>query len=106
MPDYSSGTRNPLGSALARFFSSRLTPGSRLCVALSGGRDSVALLHALNRLTSTSNQLFSLSAIHVHHGISAHADAWAVFCVDYCRSLGVPLEVIASTAEENECKMA
>jgi tRNA(Ile)-lysidine synthase len=92
MPDYSSAARNPLEASLARFFSSRLKPGSRLCVALSGGRDSVVLLHALNRLLSASN--YSLAAIHVHHGLSAHADAWADFCADTCRSLGVPLSVV------------
>ncbi|MEI7613255.1 MAG: tRNA lysidine(34) synthetase TilS [Betaproteobacteria bacterium] len=92
MPESSSGNRNPLGAALARFFSSRLKPASRLCVALSGGRDSVVLLHALKQRISASN--CSLAAIHVHHGLSAHADAWADFCADYCRSLGVPLNVV------------
>jgi tRNA(Ile)-lysidine synthase len=59
-----------------------------LAVALSGGVDSVvllALLHDLSRL-----QDFRLSAIHVHHGLSPHADEWQAFCRSLCLSLGVP----------------
>ena len=34
-----------------------------------------------------------LQAVHVHHGLSPHADAWAAFCGDLCAGLGVPLQV-------------
>ena len=59
---------------------------SRVAVALSGGVDSVVLLHALSRH-------IPVRAVHVHHGLSANADRWTRFCRDYCRSLGVPLIV-------------
>jgi tRNA(Ile)-lysidine synthase len=59
--------------------------GARIVVGLSGGMDSVALLHGLARL-----QQDGLSALHVHHGISPNADRWAVFCENYARQLGVP----------------
>jgi tRNA(Ile)-lysidine synthase len=32
-----------------------------------------------------------VSAIHVHHGLSTNADAWAEFCRKLCEGLGVPL---------------
>lgn len=67
---------------------------NRLCVALSGGRDSVVLLDALSRMRSPGGVEFSLSALHVHHGISPNADAWAGFCADFCRSRAVPLKVV------------
>ncbi|MDE2600597.1 MAG: tRNA lysidine(34) synthetase TilS [Rhodocyclaceae bacterium] len=35
-----------------------------------------------------------LSAIHVHHGLSPHADAWTEVCQDICAALKVPLEVV------------
>jgi tRNA(Ile)-lysidine synthase len=35
----------------------------------------------------------TLSALHVHHGLSAHADAWATFCGDECAQRRVPLIV-------------
>ena len=66
----------------------------RLCVALSGGRDSVVLLHALSRLRSSAALPFALCALHVHHGLSANADAWAAFCADFCARCAVPLTVV------------
>jgi tRNA(Ile)-lysidine synthase len=64
-----------------------LAPEESLSVGLSGGCDSVVLLHLLSRLGYAGR----LSAIHVHHGLSPNADAWAQFCADYCRQLGIPL---------------
>lgn len=61
-----------------------------ICLGLSGGCDSVLLLALLSRQKWPSG----LSAIHVHHGLSPHADDWAHFCRDYCRQLGVPLSVV------------
>jgi tRNA(Ile)-lysidine synthase len=34
-----------------------------------------------------------VAAVHVHHGLSPHADAWARFCRKLCRDRGVPLVV-------------
>lgn len=46
-----------------------------LAVAYSGGRDSTALLHAAWRLAGQRG--FALHALHIHHGLSPRADAWA-----------------------------
>lgn len=53
-------------------------------VALSGGRDSVALLHYLH------SQGKVVAAVHIHHGLQAVADEWLIFCQELCESLGVP----------------
>jgi tRNA(Ile)-lysidine synthase len=67
--------------------SSRKRPsGKPITVALSGGIDSVSLLHHLRSKGP-------LRAIHVHHGLSPNADAWAAFCRRLCKRLGVPLTV-------------
>jgi len=63
----------------------------RVAIALSGGRDSMVLLDALAELAPEFG--LSLSALHVHHGLSANADAWAAFCGDECARRGVPLTV-------------
>lgn len=65
--------------------------GLRCAVGFSGGRDSSVLLHALAGLRADTG--IALSAVHVHHGLSPDADAWAAFCVDTCASWGVPLVV-------------
>jgi tRNA(Ile)-lysidine synthase len=66
----------------------RLQPDARLWVGLSGGCDSVVLLHVLSRLG-----FGEIAAIHVHHGLSPNADAWAAFCDGYCERLGIPLTI-------------
>jgi len=65
--------------------------GHRLTVGYSGGLDSTVLLHVLAGLRAALG--FSLSALHVHHGLSPHADAWALHCAAVCRSLAVPLQI-------------
>ncbi len=68
-------------------------PGARLCVALSGGVDSVALL-ALSCELAARHPSLGLRAIHVDHGLQAQSSCWSDHCQALCRQLGVPLEVI------------
>ncbi|MGQ0548014.1 MAG: tRNA lysidine(34) synthetase TilS [Betaproteobacteria bacterium] len=72
-------------AAVARFLEEHPLRGKRAAVALSGGLDSVVLLHLL--------QEHNVKAIHVHHGLSPNADAWAAFCRKLCRRWKVPLTV-------------
>jgi tRNA(Ile)-lysidine synthase len=65
--------------------------GRRVAAGLSGGVDSVVLLDVLRGLAPRHG--FRLSAVHVHHGLSPHADAWARFCRALCRRWRVPLTV-------------
>jgi tRNA(Ile)-lysidine synthase len=62
-----------------------------MTVALSGGIDSVVLLHLLHQLQKIQN--FTLKASHVHHGLSKNADKWVKFCEKLCTKLSVPLDV-------------
>ncbi|HSG23673.1 MAG TPA: tRNA lysidine(34) synthetase TilS [Azonexus sp.] len=78
-----------LPGRVSDFFATRLASNERLCVGLSGGCDSVVLLHLVSRLGFSGR----LSAIHVHHGLSPNADLWVGFCTDYCQDLGVPLSI-------------
>lgn len=78
-----------LPDSLAAFLTTRLPRQAHLCVGLSGGCDSVSLLHALTACWPVSQ----ISAIHVHHGLSPNADAWATFCIEFAHSLAVPLDV-------------
>ena len=85
---------HPFASELEAFLLPRLKQGDRLCVGVSGGRDSVVLLHALSRLAPSFEVPIRLSAEHVYHGLSPNADAWADFCADFCQRCGVPLEIV------------
>ncbi len=68
-----------------------LDPGDRVVVAVSGGPDSVALLHALTRLRAA--YALELHVCHVHHGLRAEADQDATFVRDLAARLGCPATV-------------
>jgi tRNA(Ile)-lysidine synthase len=53
-------------------------------VGFSGGLDSTVLLHQLVALRA-ENPALSIRAVHVHHGLSAHADAWLAHCRQLCQ---------------------
>ncbi len=70
-----------------------LKAGDTVFVALSGGADSVALLHILLLLCEKLS-LSSVRALHVHHGIRGeYADRDEQFVRELCETLSVPLTV-------------
>lgn len=73
------------------------TAGRRVAVGFSGGRDSVALLHALCSLRAQTGLL--PHALHVHHGLSPGADAWVAFAENFCTALDVPLHIERVTVD-------
>jgi tRNA(Ile)-lysidine synthetase-like protein len=66
--------------------------GEVVVVALSGGRDSMALLDAAARLARVRGSgIRRLLAVHVHHGLSPHADDWLAHCEAECAARDVEL---------------
>ena len=65
--------------------------GLKLCVAVSGGRDSVALLHFLSHHREEAR--ISLSALTCGHGIRKEAEGDLAFVSDLCAAWGVPLTI-------------
>ena len=68
-----------------------ITP-KKVCVALSGGADSVCLLHILKQVFNGTE--VSLSAVHINHclrGEESNSDE--AFCVELCNELDVPIFV-------------
>jgi tRNA(Ile)-lysidine synthase len=80
---------------VAGLLEARLGPADHVCVGLSGGCDSVVLLHAAAALGLGER----LSALHVNHGLSPHAGMWAEFCTVLCAGLGVRLAVASVTVD-------
>ncbi len=63
-----------------------------VAVAVSGGRDSTALLHATARAAAPLG--LRVVALHVHHGLRREADAWLDEVREHCRRLrarGLPV---------------
>jgi tRNA(Ile)-lysidine synthase len=73
-----------------------------IVVGLSGGLDSTVLLHVLHQMQQKRLDLFSLSAVHVHHGLQPAADDFALQCQSVCASLQVPLQVARVTIPPDE----
>jgi len=68
----------------------RLLSYKTIHVGYSGGLDSTVLLHQLAHIDQLKN---NISAVHVHHGLSANADEWQTHCELYCQKLSIPLTV-------------
>lgn len=66
----------------------RLPPYARLVLALSGGLDSMVLLHALAALRTDFP--LSLRAVHVDHSLQPDSAAWGRRCEQACEHLVVP----------------
>jgi tRNA(Ile)-lysidine synthase len=54
--------------------------GKHLVVALSGGVDSVVLLHYLSKFYPDK-----VRAIHINHNLSKHSKHWETFCKSLCK---------------------
>ncbi len=80
-------TRQNTLAAIGR--SEAIAPGERVLALLSGGADSVCLVHALHELLGGPR----LKALHVNHGLRPAASEDERFCVELCEALGVDLLV-------------
>lgn len=64
---------------------------TRVVVAVSGGVDSVVLLHLLHRVAQ--RRQLELQAVHLNHQIRSEADADARFVKVLCRALEIPCRI-------------
>jgi tRNA(Ile)-lysidine synthase len=69
-----------------------VSPYRQLLVGFSGGLDSTVLLHRL-KLWRDNEPDIQLRAMHIHHGLSPHADAWVAHCEAVCAAWTIPLTV-------------
>ena len=64
--------------------------GLKICVAVSGGRDSMALLHYLH--AHAAKYAITLTALNCDHGMRSETSARdSAFVADYCQKHGIPL---------------
>lgn len=77
--------------------------GKTVCVAVSGGADSVALFYWLQ--TRRMQDGFSLRAVHCEHGIRGESSLRDMrFVQDLCRKTGVPLDVFSEDCTKKAIK--
>lgn len=74
-------------------------------VALSGGVDSVVLLHLMHEIMHIIHKeqkiAYSLDVIHLNHNISPNAAKWAIFCQNFCNSLNINLKLCNVQVNKN-----
>lgn len=69
---------------------SLIKPGQTVIVGLSGGPDSVCLLHLLHSLKDKLN--ITLIAAHLNHGWRSEAENDRLFCQNLCQRFDIPFE--------------
>lgn len=69
-----------------------MTAHRHFLLAFSGGLDSTVLLHQLV-LWREQQPDVCVRAIHIHHGLSANANAWVSHCQQFCARWQIPLQV-------------
>jgi tRNA(Ile)-lysidine synthase len=95
------------------FDRTQIKPGDRICIAISGGADSVALLLTLHTANAAKRDSLGvgLSAVHINHNLRGEeSNADQQFVEDLCISLNIPLHLhhadiparIATTKESIE----
>lgn len=75
-------------------------PGTGIAVAVSGGADSLALLHALRVLAGPSG--WRLEVVTVDHGLRPGSAADAAFVVDHAKALGLGGHLVTISPAELE----
>lgn len=74
----------------------------RVVVALSGGRDSMALLDVVEKLFHRPRQylIARVHAVYVNHGLSPNADAWEAHCRAECDARRIPFTPVRVTVRK------
>ena len=83
-------------------FSLRPLNPVRVVVALSGGRDSMALLDVVEKLFHRPRQFLiaRVHAVYVNHGLSPNADDWETHCRAECEARRIPFTPVRVTVRQ------
>ena len=83
----------------------------KFLIGLSGGLDSVVLLHAMAKLRDQPGVNIQLRAFHINHQLQHQAQNWETHCLSLCAKLGVEfastkVEILGSSGLENAAREA
>ncbi|MDH5684689.1 MAG: tRNA lysidine(34) synthetase TilS, partial [candidate division WOR-3 bacterium] len=76
-----------------------IKPKHRILIGLSGGPDSICLLHVLNRLKKEFN--IKIYAFHLNHKLRGkESEADEKFVKEFCRKLRIPFRIRSAKVKE------
>lgn len=91
-----------VADTVRRFIEQYTSSQNTLIVGVSGGLDSMTLLHVVHALSAQRPPLFrSLFALHVHHGLRQAADRDEALVERYCRALGIAHQSVRVQVDAN-----
>lgn len=79
-------------------FKNLLADSNRILIGVSGGADSMALLHMIAQERNKLNKYFKV--LYVNHQINSESAAWANVVRDYCESIDMPYECVVVDISE------
>lgn len=74
-------------------------------VALSGGVDSLSLLHALYQASRDSSHNFLLSAVYIDHQLQAGSEQWAKQNQVFCERLDIPFQSVQIEVDKDSASL-
>lgn len=95
----------PVSQAIDEFLALCISKSIKsIVVALSGGVDSLSLLHALHS-ARTSDSNYSLSAVYIDHQLQAVSAGWANQNQRFCKSLVIPFQSVQVEVDKNSSSL-
>ena len=94
LPNFSKKAIKLFGQTNAEF--GLICEGDRVLVALSGGKDSITMLHLINRLKKIAPYNFEFTAVTLSYGMGENLS----FLTEHCQSFGIEHVVIDSKIYE------
>lgn len=100
----SNTSKEPVTQAIKEFLAFLVSEHpkiSKIIIALSGGKDSIALLHALSKAFSN----YMLTAVYIDHGLQKESQEWAKFNQDFCNKISVGFESVTVNIDKSEASL-
>lgn len=96
----------PVSQAIDEFLALCISKSvNSVVVALSGGVDSLSLLHSLHHRIKQSSHTFSLSAVYIDHQLQAGSEQWAEQNRQFCESLEVAFEAVKVDVDKSTASL-
>ncbi|MBD3669124.1 MAG: tRNA lysidine(34) synthetase TilS [Kangiella sp.] len=96
----------PVSQAIDEFLALCISKSvNSVVVALSGGVDSLSLLHSLHHHIKQSSDSFSLSAVYIDHQLQSGSEQWAEQNRRFCKSLGIVFEAVKVEVDKSTASL-